>query len=290
MHLDSLPQTRKLFGHPRLLLQARDRSPYHIAITYTPSGNIAIGNLPVFLPVIVSIVQKDASKRLLALHAIKEVVSNCSHAQLEGVADTIWVPLFGRSEDADEATRNVAAACLGKVTATNPSRYLVQLRGRLNDPSPAVRATVLSAIRYTFADTDSQYDELLSPLIVDFLALMLDADLVGSTTLFWAILDALQTVRRLSLSTLNAAARNKPHLVQEHLARLLPLLYTETVLKPELIRIVEMGPWKHRVDDGLEARKTAYETMYTLVRSTCLRSLSLPVSYSHLAGDMPRQD
>jgi hypothetical protein len=150
--------------------------------TYRLSGNIAIGNLPVFLPVIVSIVQKDASKRLLALHALKEVVSNCSHAQLEGVADTIWAPLFGRSEDADEATRNVAAACLGKVTATNPSRYLVQLRGRLNDPSPAVRATVLSAIRYTFADTDSQFDELLSPLIVDFLALMLDTDLVSPIT------------------------------------------------------------------------------------------------------------
>ena len=182
MHLDSLQPTQKVFGHPRLLLQARDKCPYHITVTYTLSGNIAIGNLPVFLPVIVSIVQKDASKRLLALHAIKEVVSNCSHAQLEGVADTIWVPLFGRSEDADEATRNVAAACLGKVTATNPSRYLVQLRGRLNDPSPAVRATVLSAMRYTFADTDSQYDELLSPLIVDFLALMLDTDLVSSTT------------------------------------------------------------------------------------------------------------
>jgi len=149
--------------------------------TYTLSGNIAIGNLHVFLPVIVSIVQKDAGKRLLALHALKEVVSNCSHAQLEGVADSIWAPLFGRSEDADEATRNVAAACLGKVTATNPSRYLVQLRGRLNDRSPAVRATVLSAIRYTFADTDSQYDELLSPLIVDFLTLMLDTDLVCPT-------------------------------------------------------------------------------------------------------------
>jgi cullin-associated NEDD8-dissociated protein 1 len=26
-----------------------------------------------------------------------------------------------------------------------------------------------------------------------------------------------------------------------------------------------MGPWTHQVDDGLEARKTAYETMYTLV-------------------------
>ena len=74
-----------------------------------------------------------------------------------------------------------------------------------------------------------------------------------------------QTVQRLTLSTLNAAARNKPHLIQEHLQKLLPLLYAETVMKQELVRIVEMGPWKHRVDDGLEARKTAYETMYTLV-------------------------
>jgi cullin-associated NEDD8-dissociated protein 1 len=72
-------------------------------------------------------------------------------------------------------------------------------------------------------------------------------------------------VQRLTLSTLNSAARNKPYLIQAHLAKLLPLLYAETALKQNLIRIVEMGPWKHRVDDGLEARKTAYETMYTLV-------------------------
>jgi cullin-associated NEDD8-dissociated protein 1 len=45
----------------------------------------------------------------------------------------------------------------------------------------------------------------------------------------------------------------------------MPLLYSETDIKQELIRIVEMGPWKHRVDDGLETRKSAYETMYTIV-------------------------
>ena len=43
------------------------------------------------------------------------------------------------------------------------------------------------------------------------------------------------------------------------------MLYAETALKQHLIKIVDMGPWKHRVDEGLEARKTAYETMYTLV-------------------------
>lgn len=48
---------------------------------------------------------------------------------------------------------------------------------------------------------------------------------------------------------------------------ILPTLYAETVIKPELIRTVQMGPWTHKVDDGLETRKTAYETLYTLVRT-----------------------
>lgn len=75
----------------------------------------------------------------------------------------------------------------------------------------------------------------------------------------------LQTVRRLALSTFNSAARSKPHLLREHLATLLPSLYKQTDIDETLIRTVMMGPWSHKVDDGLEARKTAYETMYTLV-------------------------
>jgi hypothetical protein len=38
--------------------------------------------------------------------------------------------------------------------------------------------------------------------------------------------------------------------------------------QPDLIRTVQMGPWTHKVDDGLDARKTAYGTMYTLL-DTC---------------------
>jgi cullin-associated NEDD8-dissociated protein 1 len=38
------------------------------------AGNIAIGNTHQFLPPIIKLVQTDNSKRLLALHAIKEVI------------------------------------------------------------------------------------------------------------------------------------------------------------------------------------------------------------------------
>ncbi|TFY60061.1 hypothetical protein EVJ58_g5390 [Rhodofomes roseus] len=223
------------------------------------AGNIAVGNLHHFLPVIVKMVENDPSKRLLSLHALKEVVTHCSHGQLETVADLLWVPLFENSDNSEETTRNVAAACLGKLTTTHPSLYLPQLHERISDANPASRATVISAIRYTFAETSSSYDELLSNVLMDFLALIADTDL---------------TVRRLALSALNSAARLKPHLIRDRLQFILPNLYKETVINPELIRTVQMGPWTHKVDDGLEARKTAYETLYTLL-DTCLAKLDL---------------
>ena len=63
--------------------------------------------------------------------------------------------------------------------------------------------------------------------------------------------------RRLSLSTLNSAVHNKPDLVLPYLPQLLPLVLRDSKIKPELIREVMMGPFKHKVDDGLEVRKVS---------------------------------
>jgi len=37
---------------------------------------------------------------------------------------------------------------------------------------------VAAAVRYTFIDTSSAYDELIAPIIVDFLSLMHDENVV----------------------------------------------------------------------------------------------------------------
>lgn len=58
------------------------------------------------------------------------------------------------------------------------SNSLLCLKDRIRDPNPAARATVLAAIRYTFAETSQTFNELLSPLLMDFLSLISDPDLV----------------------------------------------------------------------------------------------------------------
>ncbi len=90
------------------------------------------------------------------------------------------------------------------------------------------------------------------------------------------------------MSSLNSAARTKPHLIRDHLGRLLPNLYKETVVNPNLIRTVQMGPWTQKFDDGLETRKTGYETMYTLVRK-CKSEVIGPVDLNSSARYVPRQ-
>ncbi|KAF8761649.1 TATA-binding protein interacting (TIP20) [Rhizoctonia solani] len=197
-------------------------------------GNIAIGSQERFLPVIVKLVQTDDEKRLLSMNALKEVVSHCSQAHLESIAESLWQPLFDTGSSHEKAL-NIAASCLGKLTTTNPARHMFGFGGV------------------------NGLDELLKPFVVVFLGLLDDKDL---------------NVKRLALAALNQAARNKPRLIEDQLPSLLPKLYDETTPKPELIRIMEMGPWRHKIDDGLEARRTAYETMYTLL-DTSLSKLGL---------------
>ena len=101
----------------------------------------------------------------------------------------------------------------------------------------------IQAIRYALTDTDDTYDSLFQPAIIDMLTTMLS--------------DSDRENARLALTTLISAAHNKPYLILPYLGQLLPPVMKESVIKPELIHEVQMGPFKHKVDDGLELRKVS---------------------------------
>lgn len=48
-------------------------------------------------------------------------------------------------------------------------------------------------------------------------------------------------------------------------ASLISALVQELQVRNNLVRVIDMGPFKYKVDDGLESRKFAYETIYTLL-------------------------
>lgn len=103
---------------------------------------------------------------------------------------------------------------------------------------------VIQAVRFTFADSDESFDEVLKPMLIKMLTTMLN--------------DSNLENRRLAVTALNSATRNKPDMILPDLAKLLPLVMKEAMIKPELVREVQMGPFKHKVDDGLEVRKVRF--------------------------------
>uniref|UniRef100_A0A8B9JT75 Cullin-associated and neddylation-dissociated 2 (putative) n=1 Tax=Astyanax mexicanus TaxID=7994 RepID=A0A8B9JT75_ASTMX len=229
-------------------------------------GNICVGNLEEYLPFLLKEIGAQPKRQYLLLHSLKEVISALSEESLKPHVENIWTLLFKNCECGEEGTRNVVAECLGKLTLVNPALLLPRLKKQLSSGSSLARSTVVTAVKFTIVDHPVPIDSLLKDSIGDFLKTIQDPDL---------------NVRRVALVMFNSAAHNKPGLIRGLLTSVLPKLYNETQIRKELIREVEMGPFKHTVDDGLDVRKAAFECMYTLLDS-CLDCLDIFEFLNHV--------
>ncbi|XP_065605527.1 cullin-associated NEDD8-dissociated protein 1-like [Cyrtonyx montezumae] len=229
-------------------------------------GNISVGNLKEYLPFMLKEIESQPKRQYLLLHSLKEVISSSPADGLKPYVEDIWALLFKHCECSEEGTRNVVAECLGKLTLVNPSELLPRLQKQLTSGSPHARSTVVTAVKFTIADHPQPIDALLKGCIGNFLKTLQDSDL---------------NVRRVALAMFNSAAHNKPSLIRDLLNAVLPSLYNETKVRRDLIREVEMGPFKHTVDDGLDVRKAAFECMYTLLES-CLDRLDIYEYLNHV--------
>uniref|UniRef100_A0A3Q2V1R4 TATA-binding protein interacting (TIP20) domain-containing protein n=1 Tax=Haplochromis burtoni TaxID=8153 RepID=A0A3Q2V1R4_HAPBU len=229
-------------------------------------GSMAVGCLSDYLPFLLKEISAQPRRQYLLLHSLKEVISVCPASSLSPHVESVWALLFQNCECQEEGTRNLVAECLGKLTLVNPAALLPRLKQQLKTGSPLARSTVVTAIKFTIVDHPAPIDSLLKDCIGDFLKTLQDEDI---------------NVRRIALVMFNSAAHNKPSLIRGLLGRVLPHLYKETQIRKDLIREVEMGPFKHTVDDGLDVRKAAFECMYSLLDS-CLEGLDILQFLDHV--------
>ncbi|CAH2312122.1 cullin-associated NEDD8-dissociated 1-like isoform X1 [Pelobates cultripes] len=229
-------------------------------------GNASVGGPADFLPFLLHEIGGQLRRQYLLLHSLKEALTSLPSEELRPYQEDVWKLLLQHCEAAEEGTRNVVAECLGKLTLVNPAQLLARLSKQLSSGSAQTRSTVITAIKFTISDQPAPIDSLLKDRIGEFLKSLQDKE---------------PNVRRVALVMFNSAAHNKPALVRNLLSNVLPPLYNETRVRRELIREVEMGPFKHTVDDGLDVRKAAFECMYTLLES-CLDQLDIYEYLSHV--------
>ncbi|KAF3903459.1 hypothetical protein ABW20_dc0105140 [Dactylellina cionopaga] len=225
----------------------------------TALGLAGVGNPQHFVPAIIKefAASKYPKDQYLLLHSYKEILQHSVQKpeNISGFSAEIWQHLFAAAKH--DESKSIAAECVGRLAIIDPRTYIPGLQQQLGDPDPAVRGVVISGLRYTLTDTTGSYDSYLQPVVTELLVTMLNDPNLDN--------------RKLALTTLNSAAHSKASLVKANLSSLLPLVYQETIIKPELIREVQMGPFKHKVDDGLELRKSAYDTLYALIETSYAR-------------------
>ena len=120
-------------------------------------GNISLGNLKEYLPFVLKEIESQPKRQYLLLHSLKEIISaqSMSESGVRGLGPyvpDIWSQLFRHCECNEEGTRNVVAECLGKLCLIEPEQLLPKLQAALNSPSPMMRTTVVTAMKFTISD------------------------------------------------------------------------------------------------------------------------------------------
>ncbi|KAK4142310.1 armadillo-type protein [Dichotomopilus funicola] len=220
-------------------------------------GRTGAGNVSSYLPIILKSLRQKGSTQYLLLQSIKEILQQValSSTDIGEFSTQIWDQILAASGTEDN--KAVCAECVGRMAIIDPKTYIPKLEALFKDKSVVLRAIAVQALRYTLPDDNEAFDAYLKLSLVDMLKT--------------ALSDQEIEIRRHAMSTLTSAAHNKPELILGNLNQLLPFVMTETVVKPELIREVQMGPFKHIIDDGLDVRKAAYETLYALMETAFSR-------------------
>ena len=197
----------------------------------------------------------------------------------------------------EEGARAVAAECLGRLAARDayasrangPSAdasredaskslagglgLVERLRADAGDAnlSAGRRAAAVAAAKHAVlhARTRATRDALIDAL----------PGFVNPATLDASSADA--ATRAAATRCLSAAAHADPAAVaspdatrRAWIASVAPALFAQTRVDPSLVRVVDLGPFKHTVDDGLEHRKAAFECLATLLEAFSPRALS----------------
>jgi len=242
-------------------------------------GGVAVGSLETFLPFLLEQIgtQSESSKhQYMLLKSLNEVIASVTKgtasggARLEQAQQEHILQLLLKNCESEEECRNVVAECAGSLALLNPSFVIPQLQSLVESESSAMRWLVVTALRYAITEKPSEADKALAISLPPALMCIADAD---------------RHVRRAAVLTLSSVSHNKPSLIRDNLPDLLPALYGQTVVREDLIRIVDLGPFKHKIDDGLELRKAAFECM-DMVMDQCASYVDYAVFVQHLESGL----
>ncbi|KAI9905503.1 hypothetical protein PsorP6_013666 [Peronosclerospora sorghi] len=239
-------------------------------------GSICVGNMEEYLETIMVKLEHGENSYLL-LTALREVILDHAAKPHHGFAmyvDRVLPVLQNLSAREEEGVRNMVGECLGKLALTDSAKLMPVLTKLCGSSDVWSRWTAVISLKY--AMTTTVQDEAVTTIfahIDPFLAALEDDDL---------------HVRRAALLVLNTAAHHHATFLSPYIReRIFPVLLKTTEIKME--RVVDLGPFKHKVDDGLPLRKAAYSCVDTLIQ-VLPQQIDISLFFDQLKRGLADQD
>ncbi len=220
------------------LKMAEEEMKINVAICL---GNIALGNKAYYIPMIMGNFKSQSEIAYLMLIALREIVV-LDHEGIMKCLEDLLPALKVQADTDDEGHRTLIAEIVGKLLQVSPSTLVPHVEASLEDKAANVRATYALSYKYWYGRSKAEIPEFILSM-GKLLNLLKDPDPKSQK----GLLDSLTHVAHINAVALRVNA-----------ARIFNGVLPMTVLRTELIREVDLGPLKHRIDDGEPVRKGAY--------------------------------
>ncbi|KAI8326229.1 TIP120-domain-containing protein [Martensiomyces pterosporus] len=190
------------------------------------------------------------------LPAVKTAVDVAVGANCDAKAAAFaWAQLTELVQKSSVPVPDIVAQCLAVLCVVFPGEYVPQLTESIaTSSSAAAMVTFITAFRTVIAgkQLSADCDKQIGLALPGVLSNISHGDV---------------SIRRLSLLTLYTIIQTKDKLLDGLVSDIQPALFQQTVVNDSLVREITMGPFKKKIDDGLEARRCAYQCVYMLVRT-----------------------
>jgi cullin-associated NEDD8-dissociated protein 1 len=210
------------------------------------------------LGVLLSDIKANTKQRYFLLRALKECL-NTAVTQEQGSSavsaqvEAIFTVLTDLSLTEEEGLVELIAECLGKAAHVDSS--VIGLLAKLvAKPNENLVATAVAAVRHAATGAaKATLDDAINSHLPTFLGFLNESSALK--------------VRRASIQLLTQISFAKPRflLTENTKTCYIPSLLKELTVNQALISEVDLGPFKHVVDNGVELRKTAYDCVGTLI-------------------------